>query len=125
MPKLCEINYSHVECMSAIHGYYKFLTKLYLNESDVLEPPVEGWPDITTSTMQGLGKTNQVVSLLRHLPYIREPSSGMQRIQPAADCYFANWQDIGRFLSQDSSQAENQRVVTEGLSLFKSFLLKL
>ncbi|KAL7936766.1 hypothetical protein V8C35DRAFT_296409 [Trichoderma chlorosporum] len=119
MPRLSEIRYSREECISAIRGYYNFLTKLYLDESDVLEPPAEGWPDISTSTMQGLGKTDEVVSLLRHLPYIREPNSDIDRIQPAAYCYFANWQDIGRLLSHDPSLAESQKVVTESASLFE------
>lgn len=119
MPKLSEIEYSREECISVIRGYYNFLTTLYLDESDVIEPPTEGWPDITTSTMQGLRKTEEVVSLLRYLPYIREPNSDIRRIQAAAYCYFANWQNIGRLLSSDPSQAENQRVVTESASLFE------
>jgi hypothetical protein len=30
------------ELISAIHGNYDFLTKLYLNESDVIETPSRG-----------------------------------------------------------------------------------
>ncbi|TFB00431.1 hypothetical protein CCMA1212_007562 [Trichoderma ghanense] len=51
MPQLCDLCYSRDECMSAIHGYCNFLTKLYLNEADI-EPPVKGWPDITSATIQ-------------------------------------------------------------------------
>ncbi|KAL7913747.1 hypothetical protein GGI35DRAFT_475595 [Trichoderma velutinum] len=108
MPRLSEISYTSEECISAVRGYYKFLTKMYLNESDVIEPPAEGWPDITTSTMQGLGKTNEVVSLLRHLPYIREPRSDNDKIQSAGYSYFANWQDIGCLLSRDPSQGTSE-----------------
>jgi len=46
---------------------------MYLRESDVIEPPEGGWPNITTDSLQDLGKTDEVISLLRHLPYIRAP----------------------------------------------------
>jgi hypothetical protein len=42
-----------------------------LDESDVVEPPEGGWPNISAETMHGLGKTDEVVQLLRHLPDIR------------------------------------------------------
>lgn len=34
--------------------------RLYLDESDVEEPPKGGWPNITADTMHGLGKTDGV-----------------------------------------------------------------
>ncbi|KAK4063450.1 uncharacterized protein Triagg1_9470 [Trichoderma aggressivum f. europaeum] len=119
MPRLSEIYYSREECISAVRGYYNFLTNMYLDEPDVIEPPAEGWPDITTSTMQGLGKTDEVISLLRRLPYIREPDNDMDWAQSAGYSYFADWQDIGRLLSRDPSQAEPRKVASESASLFE------
>ncbi|PTB66621.1 hypothetical protein BBK36DRAFT_1168160 [Trichoderma citrinoviride] len=105
MLELCEIKYSHVECISAIRGVLQ-LSELYLKESDVIELLAEGWPDIITLTMGGLGKTE-------------EPNSDTHRIQATIYCYFANWQNIGRLLSRNPSQAEDRRVVTESASLFE------
>jgi hypothetical protein len=43
---------------------------MYLDESQVDEPPDGGRPDINANTVGGLGKTNIVIDLLRHLSYI-------------------------------------------------------
>ncbi|KAK1767570.1 hypothetical protein QBC33DRAFT_569894 [Phialemonium atrogriseum] len=75
MPELSEIGYSRDACVAAVRGYYDFLTKMYLDESDIVEPPEGGWPSITTESLQSLGKTNEVILLLRHLPYLRAANS--------------------------------------------------
>lgn len=109
MPELEDIRYSRQECIIAVRDYYSFLTKLYLDESEVIEPPEGGWPTITTDTMRDLGKTDEVISLLRHLPYIRARNEA----QGAAWCTFADWQDIGHDLSTGRAQAEAIRVCSE------------
>ncbi|EHK27311.1 uncharacterized protein TRIVIDRAFT_63076 [Trichoderma virens Gv29-8] len=120
MPQLSEITYSREECISAIRGYYDFLTKLYLNESDVIEPPAEGWPEITTSIMQLLGKTDEVISLLRHLPYIQKPSNDMYWAQGTPHCTFADWRNICHHISQDPSRGEDYKLVTESVSIYEN-----
>jgi hypothetical protein len=74
MPPLSEIVYSEAATIAAIRDYYKFLTKMYLNDSVITYPPEGGWPSITTESLQSLGKTKKVISLLRHLPYILDYS---------------------------------------------------
>ncbi|KAI5236667.1 hypothetical protein E4T42_09393 [Aureobasidium subglaciale] len=61
--------------VDAVRKYYTFLSNdLGAIPSDcIVEPPPEGWPSITQDSLVGLEKTEAVVELLRHMPYI-EPS---------------------------------------------------
>lgn len=63
-------SYSREEAVAAIRGFYEFFTKTpSLNPSDIAYPPPEGWPEINASTMAGLNKNEDVIDLLKHLPY--------------------------------------------------------
>ncbi|ETS85645.1 hypothetical protein PFICI_03670 [Pestalotiopsis fici W106-1] len=97
----------HDECVAAISDYYDFLTSLYLDESSVLRPPPGGWSEITPETMHGLGKSDTVINLLRHLPYIRTDG---ERIQAAPWVEFANWADTPCASDEDG---ENARICSE------------
>lgn len=72
MPKVENITYSREGCIAAFRSYFDFLTKMYLDESYIIEPPPGGWPSISKESMQALGKTDEASALLRHLPYIRD-----------------------------------------------------
>lgn len=75
---LRRIAYSRQGTIAAITRYYKFLIDMYM-DSDVVEyPPETGWPEITPATMQAIGKTDEVIELLRHLPYIRHGDHEIQ-----------------------------------------------
>ncbi|OPB40094.1 hypothetical protein A0O28_0001730 [Trichoderma guizhouense] len=119
MPSLSEISYNRDECISAVREYYNFLVGMYLDEAEVVEPPPGGWPSITTATMAPLGKTDEVVSLLRHLPYIREKNDDMYNVQTAAWCYFTNWEADASLLIRDSSCVESVKISTESASLYE------
>jgi hypothetical protein len=58
--------------VKAVRDYYDFLASdLGAIPSDcVVDAPEGGWPDITQSSLAGLEKTDAVIELLRHLPYI-------------------------------------------------------
>ncbi len=71
MPKLSEVRHSREAAVAAASEYFGFLAKMYLDESNILRPPEGGWPEITVDRLKGLGKTDEVVMLLRHLPYLR------------------------------------------------------
>lgn len=62
--------YSQDVCVAALTSLYESLP--HIASSDIRYPPAEGWPEITQASLQavGLRKTDQVVELLRHLPYI-------------------------------------------------------
>ncbi|KAL6795789.1 hypothetical protein GGI42DRAFT_332084 [Trichoderma sp. SZMC 28013] len=119
MPPLSEISYSRDDCVSAVREYYNFLVGMYVDEAEVVEPPPGGWPNITTATMAALGKTDEVVSLLRHLPYLRRNKNDMYNVQPAAWCYFANWEANARGMIRDRTMGESYRVTTEGAPLYE------
>ncbi|RYO76324.1 hypothetical protein DL762_009826 [Monosporascus cannonballus] len=93
MPSLDEITYSRDATVAAVRDYYDFLTKMYVRESDIIEPPAGGWPTIKPY-LECMGKTDEVLSLLCHLPYIRELDDG-NSVQGAPWCYFADWQKLG------------------------------
>lgn len=65
---LCNISYSRDATVTAFKEYFQFLTQMYLDPEHVVYPPDDGWPEITTASMQGFHKTDEVVDLLRHLP---------------------------------------------------------
>jgi hypothetical protein len=55
-----------------IASFYATLTKFpYLPASDIMTPPATGWPQADVANFRKLGKTDLVVEVLRHLPYIR------------------------------------------------------
>lgn len=108
-PPLNEVKYSRDETVAAVRDFYAFLTKMYLDESEIVEPPEGGWPSISAATLQ-TGKTAEVIDLLRHLPYIACDHVG--RIQGAPGCHFANWDNLARYSWHKSDYGLN--VITEG-----------
>ncbi|EFQ33956.1 hypothetical protein CGRA01v4_12437 [Colletotrichum graminicola] len=118
MPELEEVSYSREECIAAIRDYYTFLTKMYLKEEDVLHSPEGGWPSITPETMAGLDKSDEVISLLRHLPYLRRRYDENDP-QGAAYCCFANWQTDCYFVEHGQATNEEFKLVTEGADIYE------
>ena len=57
--------------VSTLKSYYKFLTTMYLPEEEVLYPPETGWPNITQKRFAYLEKTDDVIEILRYIPYVR------------------------------------------------------
>jgi hypothetical protein len=119
MPGLSEIEYSRDECIAAVRDYYSFLTKMYLTESDVIEPPGGGWPNINTDILQELDKTEEVISLLCYLPYIRSPSDDRDKAQGAPWCYFADWQSDIHDLILSRASGEELKIMSEGASFYE------
>lgn len=95
MAEIDDIEYSRDECISVVRDYYAFLTSMYLDDSVVVEPPEGGWPEITQESLKDLNKTDEVIALLRHLPYIERPDYP-EGNQVLPGCYFAHWPDIAR-----------------------------
>ncbi|OAQ69777.1 hypothetical protein VFPPC_02361 [Pochonia chlamydosporia 170] len=120
MTPLSEITYSHDATVSAVRDYYTFLTKMYLDDHLIKEPPEGGWISITAESMRGLGKTDQVISLLRHLPYIDSPGydDGPDALP---HCTFADWhgraEEDSFLLGTDA--AEHARMSSEGASIYE------
>jgi hypothetical protein len=103
MPPLDKVHYSRDDCIATVRDCYSFLTKMYLDEDLVLEPPEGGWPNIIAENMPGFDKTDEVFALLRHLPYIDSASNGIAH--GSARCFFADWpSSAGNNPDQDASR---------------------
>lgn len=65
--------YSRDEVVAEVTSYYEYLATLYMDEDAILYPPTTGWPSITRENQHfaWLNKTDTVINLLRHLPYVR------------------------------------------------------
>ncbi|KAK0117609.1 hypothetical protein ONS95_011944 [Cadophora gregata] len=111
MPELEEITYSRDEAISVVRDYYRFLCQMYLDDSDIVEPPAGGWPNITMDKLQDLDKTEEVILLLRHLPYTRPESLDTEA---APFCKFANWNLNAIYLSSGRATAEHLKLASEG-----------
>jgi hypothetical protein len=83
--------YSREITVKAIRSYYAFLAAKLgaIRPSCIIEPPVGGWPNVTTASLAPLEKTDDVVDLLRHLPYIKGDSTSEwnEKIAPETDAF--------------------------------------
>lgn len=93
MPSVSDINYSRERTVAAIRDYYRFLVSMYLDECNVLEPPEGGWPSIPPQGWRNFDKTDEVISLLRELPYLRRYHDPF-KVHGAPYTAFADWQDM-------------------------------
>ncbi|KAI8299822.1 hypothetical protein K4K59_001914 [Colletotrichum sp. SAR11_240] len=64
--------YSHEATVAAIKSYYEFIDRMHPNETALEYPPANGWPQITQESFASLGKTHDVIELLRHIPYFAD-----------------------------------------------------
>jgi hypothetical protein len=60
---------------------------MYMDGSEIAEPPEVGWDTIDPNGWPNFDKTEEVVELLRHLPYINQGNGA----QGAANCDFMDW----------------------------------
>lgn len=107
MPVLSDITYSREATIAAVRDYYTFLTKLYLPETEVIEPPEGGWPSVNSESLHW--KSNEVIALLRHLPYIRNEIE----TQGAPYCRFANWQRDCHLVLEGQLDWEDLKLTSE------------
>ncbi|KAJ4376337.1 hypothetical protein N0V83_001620 [Neocucurbitaria cava] len=109
MLALEDVTYSRSACIDAIRGCYRFLATLDLDDALVSEPPDSGWPSITPSVLKDLDKTNEVVALLRHLPYLDNQAEP----KCAPKCKFANWESNCTAIERGHTSAEGLEITTE------------
>jgi hypothetical protein len=102
MPELQEVSYSREATIAAFRDFYQFLTKMYLSENMVEEPPAGGWPTVTNENVHFLGKTDEVAELMRHLPYISN------------DCLLAPHAEVAHWPKLFSHHPHDQRVPFDG-----------
>lgn len=95
MPHLADVRFSREATVSAVRDYYQYIIKLYLPDSVIVEPPEGGWPEVNQDNLGYLGKTDEVIDLLRHLPYIRgEWVTGPPQVAPGTA--FVDWESTAK-----------------------------
>lgn len=94
----------HDECISAVHSYYAFLSKFYIDPTSIISPPPAGWPSITPSSMSALDKSSAVISVLQHLPYLLADPSFRPEIAPL--CKMADWNCLAEDLRNGYAAAD-------------------
>lgn len=77
--------YNRQECIDTIRALlHDLCAKVpFYDPAWILEPPPSGWPEITPKRLTPLGKTDEVVTLLAHLPYLELPGSNDERHSPS------------------------------------------
>ena len=62
------------EIISIITNFYTFLTTYpFLHPENIKTPPASGWPSSIVDAWRKMGKSEAVLDLLAHLPYIDAP----------------------------------------------------
>lgn len=75
--------YDREAIIAVVADFYQFLAKLpYIESADILYPPEGGWPNITQENFACLGKNEEVIELLKLLPYIRMDGSHEYLVAP-------------------------------------------
>lgn len=60
------------EVAAEVLSFYEFLTKLHLPAEAIKRPPTDGWSFINAERFGFMGKTDAVIDLLKHIPYISQ-----------------------------------------------------
>ncbi|SMR45612.1 unnamed protein product [Zymoseptoria tritici ST99CH_1E4] len=84
--------YSHPSTVAAFHSYFQFLESMYLPAARCGVP------------------TNDVVALLRELPYLKRTESFEPNVHGPARCRWANWNEM---IGQGYESARDMREATE------------
>lgn len=86
--------YDRDQVVKAVTDYYEFLTRLHVEDDDIKWPPPEGWPSITKDRFGPLDKTDKVIELLRHLPYVQnEHDFTPTQVWPLCGCAdYTGWE---------------------------------
>jgi hypothetical protein len=62
---------SNPDIIDALTAFYKQIVKHpYLEDAALKIPPSTGWETIDSAALQNLGKSEAVIELLKHLPYL-------------------------------------------------------
>ncbi|KAK2013294.1 hypothetical protein LZ32DRAFT_637658 [Colletotrichum eremochloae] len=118
MPTLDQIEYSEEATVAAVTDFYAFLTKMYLPGSAVVHPPPGGWPTLA-SDLRDLGKSDEVLSLLSHLPYIRQDVNDNEVPQVTPGSRWIDWRTFGVWVREGGSDIDELRTITEGPAIME------
>ncbi|KAK6218947.1 hypothetical protein QIS74_06156 [Colletotrichum tabaci] len=120
MPTLEQVEYSQGATVAAVTDFYAFLTKMYLPESAVVHPPPGGWPTLA-SDLGNLGKSDEVLSLLSHLPYVRQDDlydTEIPEVTPGGR--WIDWRQSGIWVREGGSDIDELRTISEGPAIMEN-----
>lgn len=60
------------ELVSELTSFHEFLVGLHLPPDALKRPPPGGWPSINQQQLRYLNKDDDVIDVLKHIPYIRQ-----------------------------------------------------
>ncbi|KAF2222116.1 hypothetical protein BDZ85DRAFT_137331 [Elsinoe ampelina] len=84
------MTFDRIGTVKAVKRHYDLLARAaYLPASDIISPPQDGWgdDDIDTAFLRDLGRSEEVIDLVRHLPYIKnEPKDDFWPIYLESRC---------------------------------------
>lgn len=115
MSHVFDSEYSQHDTVEAIRDYFAFCTKLFLDAEYVVEPPPGGWPQISQDSLGGLSKSDAVIDLLRHMPYLRRPSDQLDDACAGPQTEWVDWISTADRIIQGKENAENARFLSEGI----------
>lgn len=83
--------------VDAVRTYYAFLANDLgaIPSECIIDAPEDGWSSITQSSLAGLEKTDKVIEILRHLPYI--DNSNSHNTQIAFSTIAIDYREIGKY----------------------------
>ena len=62
---------SHSDVADALTAFYKQVVRFpHLDDAALRTPPSAGWETVDSAALRELGKSEAVIELLRHLPYL-------------------------------------------------------
>ncbi|KAK1838610.1 hypothetical protein CCHR01_18767 [Colletotrichum chrysophilum] len=118
---LDQVEYSEATTVAAVTDFYAFLTKMYLPESAIVHPPPGGWPTLT-SDLSELGKSDEVLSLLAHLPYVRQgddlDEGEIPEVTPGGR--WIDWHTSGIWVREGRSDIDELRTISEGPAIMEN-----
>ena len=85
MPRVNEITYSRDATVQAFRDYVQFLVSMYMDESEIYQPPQNGWHEIHWSGWHNIDRTERVIEILRHLPCVD------MAVEIAPNCELVDW----------------------------------
>lgn len=99
--------------ITSVHDFCLFMRDLYVPDDAILVPPESGWKEITTESLANLGKSDEVVGVLRHMTYIycRGSDTGAYQILP--DTTLTDYRSETNLKPIRDGDPERVRITTE------------
>ncbi|KUJ09804.1 uncharacterized protein LY89DRAFT_788055, partial [Mollisia scopiformis] len=120
-----KLEYDREAIIATVTDFYKHMIKLpHIEPSDLLYPPPEGWPSITESNFAPLKRSEEVIELLRHLPYLKT-SPGQVRGQESIVAWDTKPIDYREEKFQPDRIEEGVKMITQSKDKFPAWVVPL